>query len=103
MTHILARHSPHAAAATLRRVLSWPARVAQARRTMAQLARMSDVEMRDIGLVRQDVVDENALRLDVDPRAPLGRRRAARQRPAPGRAETSPRGVQDACGLRKAS
>ena len=79
MIQIFARHPSHAAAATLRRVLSWPARVAQARRTMAQLARMSDVEMRDIGLVRQDVVDESALRLDIDPRAPLGRRRAGRE------------------------
>ncbi len=71
--------------AALKRALAWPARVGAARRTMAQLARMSDVELRDIGLVRQDVVDISALRLDADPSASPARRRAARERPGPGR------------------
>jgi hypothetical protein len=44
---------------------------------MSQLARMSDYELRDIGLTRQDVVDVSALPLDEDPTALLARRRAA--------------------------
>lgn len=65
----------------LRRALSWPARVGAARRTMVQLARMSDHELRDIGLSRQDVSDATALSLDEDPTALLVRRRAGRERP----------------------
>ena len=48
------------------------ARVGAARSTMAQLARMSDDELRDIGLVRQDVVDVGALRRDADRSASAG-------------------------------
>jgi hypothetical protein len=44
---------------------------------MTQLARMSDYELRDIGLTRQDVVDVSALPLDEDPTALLAGRRAA--------------------------
>ncbi len=73
--------------AALKRALSWPARVGAARRTMAQLARMSDAEMRDIGLVRQDVVDISALRLDADPSASPARRRASRESHSSGRAD----------------
>jgi uncharacterized protein YjiS (DUF1127 family) len=83
-----ARHvSLGTAAAVLRRALSWPARVGAARRTMTQLARMSEYELRDIGLTRQDVVDATALPLDSDPSPLLVRRRAARERPAPGRTD----------------
>jgi uncharacterized protein YjiS (DUF1127 family) len=67
------------------RALGWPARVGAARRTMSQLARMSDYELRDIGLTRQDVADANALPLDADPSSLLVRRRAARAT-EPGRA-----------------
>ncbi len=64
-------------AGVLRRALSWPARVGAARRAMSHLARMSDYELRDIGLTRQDVVDVSALPLDEDPTTLLARRRAA--------------------------
>ena len=66
----------------LRSALSWPARVGAARRTMAQLSRMSDHELRDIGLARHDVSDATALRIDEDPTALLVRRRAGRERPS---------------------
>ena len=70
------------AASALRRALNWPARVGAARRTMAQLARMSEYELRDIGLTRQDVADASALPLDADPSSLLARRRAAREHAA---------------------
>jgi uncharacterized protein YjiS (DUF1127 family) len=69
------------AAAALKHALAWPARAGAARRTMAQLARMSDVELRDIGLVRQDVVDVGALRRDA------GRSASAERHLAPRRAK----------------
>jgi uncharacterized protein YjiS (DUF1127 family) len=72
-------------AAALKRALSWPARISAERRAMGQLARMSDHELSDIGLVRQDVVDVSALRLDDDPSRVLSERRAARERSASGR------------------
>ena len=74
----------HEAASVLTRVLQWPARVGAARRAMSQLARMSDYELRDIGLTRQDVVDVSALPLDEDPTALLARRRAAAREPQAG-------------------
>jgi uncharacterized protein YjiS (DUF1127 family) len=66
------------------RVLTWPARVSAARRTMSQLAQMSDFELRDIGLTRSDVNDATALPLGGDPSSLLVRRRAWRAR-TPGR------------------
>jgi hypothetical protein len=48
---------------------------------MTQLARMSDAELRDIGLVRQDVVDIGALRRDP------GRSASAERHIAPRRAK----------------
>ena len=54
---------------------------------MSQLARMSDYELSDIGLVRQDVVDAGALRSDAEPSAMLARRRAARERFDPRRTD----------------
>ncbi len=68
------------------RVLTWPARVSEARRTMSDLARMSEYELRDIGLTRSDVNDATALPLDADPSGLLVRRRAWRERPASERA-----------------
>ena len=62
------------------RVLTWPARVSAARRTMSELARMSEYELRDIGLTRSDVNDATALPLDADPSGLLVRRRAWRER-----------------------
>jgi uncharacterized protein YjiS (DUF1127 family) len=66
------------------RVLTWPARVGAARRTMSQLAQMSDFELRDIGLTRSDINDTTALPLGDDPSGLLVRRRAWRER-TPGR------------------
>jgi uncharacterized protein YjiS (DUF1127 family) len=75
------------AANSLWRILSWPARVSAARRTMSELARMSDYELRDIGLTRSDINDATALPLDADPSGLLVRRRAWRERPGSGRAD----------------
>ncbi len=69
------------AAQALWRVLTWP-RVIEARRTLSDLARMSEYELRDIGLTRSDVNDATALPLDADPSALLVKRRAWRERPA---------------------
>lgn len=70
------------AANALWRILTWPARVSAARRTMSELARMSDYELRDIGLTRSDINDASALPLDADPSGLLVRRRAWRDRSA---------------------
>jgi uncharacterized protein YjiS (DUF1127 family) len=62
------------------RALLWPARVMAARRTLAQLAGLSEYELRDIGLSRQDLVDFTARPLDEDPTPHLVDSRAARAR-----------------------
>lgn len=67
-------------AKALWRVLTWPVRVSEARRTMSDLARMSEYELRDIGLTRSDVNDATALPLDTDPSGLLVKRRAWRER-----------------------
>ena len=77
MLSLLSRHAVSHTAGVVRRALNWPARVGAARRAMNQLARMSDYELRDIGLTRQDVADVSALPLDEDPTALLARRRDA--------------------------
>src|ERR1700675_4311846 len=64
--------------ATVLRALLWPSRVMEARRTMAQLAGMSDYELRDIGLARQALVDPTPRPLDEDPPPHLAGTRAAR-------------------------
>ena len=69
-------HSDFSAA--LWRALGWPARVIEARRTLAQLAQMSDRELNDIGLLRADLADCTALPLDDDPGEKLARTRAMR-------------------------
>jgi uncharacterized protein YjiS (DUF1127 family) len=79
MTTSFTQSASHAANA-LWRILSWPARVGAARRTM------SEYELRDIGLTRSDVNDATALPLDADPSGLLVRRRAWREPPASGRA-----------------
>ena len=71
-------------AKALWRVLTWPARVSAARRTMFELAQMSDLELRDIGLTRSDINDATALPMGDDPSSLLVRRRAWRTR-TPGR------------------
>jgi uncharacterized protein YjiS (DUF1127 family) len=70
------RHSDFSA--MVRRALSWPARVVEARRTMAQLAQMSDRELSDIGLLRSDLADVSALPRGEDPGERLARARAVR-------------------------
>jgi uncharacterized protein YjiS (DUF1127 family) len=60
------------------RALGWPARVVEARRTLAQLAQMSDRELSDIGLLRSDLADASALPRDEDPGERLARARAVR-------------------------
>ena len=78
-------HSASHAADALWRVLSWPARVGAARRTMSELARMSEYELPDIGLTRSDLNDATALPLDADPSGLLVKRRSWRERSAAGR------------------
>jgi uncharacterized protein YjiS (DUF1127 family) len=51
----------------LARVVAWPARVIAARRVVGALSGMSDRELSDIGLARQDLRDASALPLDADP------------------------------------
>jgi uncharacterized protein YjiS (DUF1127 family) len=75
------------AAEALWRILTWPARVSAARRTMSGLARMSDYELRDIGLTRSDLNDATALPLDADPSGLLVKRRSWRERRASGHQE----------------
>jgi uncharacterized protein YjiS (DUF1127 family) len=48
------------AASFLARIALWPVHVIEARRTLAQLAALSDYELRDVGLTRQDLVDITA-------------------------------------------
>ena len=70
--------------AALMRALLWPARVVAARRALAQLAAMSEHELRDIGLSRQDLVDLTGRPLDEDPTPHLAGLRDGRARNAPG-------------------
>jgi uncharacterized protein YjiS (DUF1127 family) len=66
----------------LARVALWPIRVIEARRTLAQLAGLSEYELRDLGLTRQDLVDVTARPLDEDPTPYLNRARISRARRA---------------------
>ena len=80
-------HMASRAAGAVWRVVAWPARVGAARRAMSELARMSDYELRDIGLTRSDINDTSALPLSADPTGLLARRRAWRERPHRGRTD----------------
>ena len=60
--------------------LAWPVRVYEARRTMMQLGRLGDHELRDIGLTRLDLADATALAPDADPSLALRRRVEERRR-----------------------
>ena len=64
----------------LGRILLWPARVLRARRELARLATLSDHELRDIGLTRQDLRGATALPLDEDPTRFLAKAVAERRR-----------------------
>ena len=48
-------------------VITWPLRVLRARRELEMLARMSETELKDIGLTRTDVGDATALPADASP------------------------------------
>lgn len=48
-------------------LLAWPLRVAEHRRTLADLGALDDYTLRDIGLTRQDLRDVTALPLGADP------------------------------------
>lgn len=81
MLSSLARQASHGATA-LKRAVAWSARISAERRAMRQLARMSDCELSDIGLVRQDIVDAAALRHCNDSPASSERRGGAHKRSA---------------------
>jgi uncharacterized protein YjiS (DUF1127 family) len=51
----------------LKAVITYPIRVAKARRVMGQVTGMSEYELSDIGLTRQDLWDASALPLGTDP------------------------------------
>ena len=51
----------------LRGALAWLKRVVAARRELEALARMSEHDLKDIGLTRSDVGDVTALPADVSP------------------------------------
>ena len=65
---------------TLWRLAAWPLRIAAARRAMAQLGGMSDRELADIGLHRQDLRDATALGLSEDPTEMFAARAGERRR-----------------------
>ncbi len=62
------------------RVAGWPLRIVAARRAMAQLGAMSDRELADVGLYRQDLRDATALSLAADPTEMFATRAAERRR-----------------------
>jgi uncharacterized protein YjiS (DUF1127 family) len=62
------------------RIALWPLRVIAARQAMAQLGAMSDHELADVGLYRQDLRDATAVRLGEDPTEMLAARAAERSR-----------------------
>ncbi len=74
------RGAIQAGSAALRHVLGWPARVHRARRLMLQLGAFSDRELKDVGLVRQDLRDVTGLASGIDPSVSLRARAEARRR-----------------------
>lgn len=61
-------------------IVSWPARAWQIRQEYALLAGMSEHELRDIGLSRQDVVDVSGYAVGEDPTLILAKRAEERRR-----------------------
>jgi uncharacterized protein YjiS (DUF1127 family) len=51
----------------LKAAMIWPVRVLRARRELEMLARMSESELKDIGLTRTDLGDATALPADASP------------------------------------
>ncbi len=66
--------------AALRFAVAWPGRVMEARRLAHQFAAMSDHELADIGLLRQDLRDLSAWPAHEDPGDRLEARARARRR-----------------------
>ena len=69
-----------AALGVLDRILLWPARALETRRLLDDLGSMSDHELRDIGLTRQDLRDATALPVSQDPGVVFAARAAGRRR-----------------------
>ncbi|MBK9083611.1 MAG: DUF1127 domain-containing protein [Rhizobiales bacterium] len=68
--------------ASFARALAWPAHVMRTRRDLSCLSSMTDNELSDIGLSRQDLRDATALPLDSDPTRLFAERAAERARRA---------------------
>ena len=66
-------------AGTLIHILTWPVRVARARRDFAMLARLGERDLRDIGLTGQDLRDMSALPLFADATTVLAQRAKERE------------------------
>lgn len=62
------------------RALLFPIHFYEARARFAEVARLTDHELADIGLSRSDVSDVSALPRDVDPTGELARRAETRRR-----------------------
>jgi len=77
-------------ASALWSALTWPARVAEARRTLARFGAMTDRELADVGLLRSDLAAATALPPHVEPGRRLAEARGARARFAPRRCERIP-------------
>lgn len=76
----LARSAAAPRRSILLRIAAWPLRVLAARQAMAQLGAMSDRELADVGLHRQDLRDATALGLAADPTEMFAARAAERRR-----------------------
>ena len=61
------------------RVLLWPARALETRRLLDDMGAMSEHELRDIGLTRQDLRDATALPAGQDPGLLFATRVASRR------------------------
>jgi uncharacterized protein YjiS (DUF1127 family) len=68
----------------LRLVLA-PVRFYRARARFAELAALTDLQLRDIGLMRQDIANASALPRDVDPTPELAKLVESRRRVGLGR------------------
>ena len=62
------------------RVLAWPSQIIAARAAMQTLGSMSDHELRDIGLTRQDLRDATGMTSGDDPTGMLAGRASERRR-----------------------
>ncbi len=69
----------------LLRIVLTPVRFYRARARFAELAALNDAQLRDIGLMRQDIANASALPRDVDPTPELARLVESRRRAGLGR------------------